>query len=469
MSRQEIRSRIAVIAVILGIFFAFAGEGIGGYFAPDEMMNLYNAWFPPLGQLLSNGRPLGALVYRILFAIFGLNPVPYRVFCFMLVLANLILLYRFCKLASGSREVAVLACVIGAYHAHLADLYYASATLFDLLCFFFFFAALTYYMAIRRGARQLTWPQAATVLLLYACALESKEMAVTLPVLVVLYDLIYGKRKASLAGFSDWWRRSRFLWISIPVTFAFVAYKTTGAHPMTLNPEYHPHFSARVFLAAWRHYLPDLFYGTIRFNDLRIVALWVFLLAFAAIVRRRDLIFAWSIAFFGALPFVFIAPRGFFAMYMTLPGWYLYAAVLLLLLRQQAMRGLPQIAAFFGVRPEQLALLAAVVAVAIPLHLREKPLGNAWVPGAFAETRPVLEQLASRYPKMPPRAKVLFLSDPCPPNDYILYFMLALQYRDREIRVDRAKSDPTLASAAARSHYNYVFIWGPNGLEEAPR
>jgi hypothetical protein len=75
------------------------------------------------------------LVYRVLFGLFGLDPFPYRVVCFVLLLANLVLLYIFCKRLAASAEVAALACLLGAYHAHLADFYYASAASFDLLCF----------------------------------------------------------------------------------------------------------------------------------------------------------------------------------------------------------------------------------------------------------------------------------------------------------------------------------------------
>src|SRR5437879_8431623 len=95
------------------------------------MMNLYEAWFRPL---VETDRYLGTLVYRGLFAVAGLNPLPYRAVCMLLLLVNLGLLYRFCLRISNSREIAALACLLGAYHAHLADLYYSTGTIYDLLC-----------------------------------------------------------------------------------------------------------------------------------------------------------------------------------------------------------------------------------------------------------------------------------------------------------------------------------------------
>lgn len=420
MNRRDVLTRAAAVTAILGVFFAFAGDGLGGYFAPDEMMNLYRAWFPSLGELLHNDRPFGALVLRAMFGAFRLHPLPYRLLCFGLILANLALLYRFCKLATGSAAAAALACLLGAYHAHLADLYYASATIYDLLCCFFFFAVLTWYMAVR-----FTPVQTGCAVLLYVCALGSKEMAVTLPVFLWAYDALYRKTKIP---------RSAFFWISLPMTLAFMAYKTIGPGRMTLNPEYQPHFSLRVFLGAWKHYLADLFYGAVRFNDFKVAALLLGLLAVALLLRRRELLLAWCVIVIGALPVLFIVPRGFFAIYLTLPGWYLYAAAL-------APR-----------RIHPSVVFAAVALILIPLHRHEKPLGNSWVPGAFAQTRPMIEQLAARYPKLPRGAKVLFLTDPWEPHDYLPYFLFALQYNDKDIRVDRMKDNPPLAP-----RYDVVF------------
>ena len=109
MNRLNIRAAAVVALATLAIFFTFAGDGLQGYFAPDEMMNLYQAWSPPVTGLIHHDRPLGELVYRGLFAGFGLRPLPYRIFCLLLLVVNLALLFRFCRLVSGSVEVAALA------------------------------------------------------------------------------------------------------------------------------------------------------------------------------------------------------------------------------------------------------------------------------------------------------------------------------------------------------------------------
>ena len=185
------RNAILATLAIAGIFLGFAGDGLRAYFTPDEMMNFYGAWFRPLAE---SRRPVGDLIYRGIFAAAGLNPLPYRMVCYALLAANLGLLYALCRRLSGSPEVGALACLLGAYHAHLADLYYSSDTLYDLLYFFFYFSALLLYIALRRRG----WYWQLLILALYLLAMGSKEMAVTLPVFLFLYDLIYDPPVCSL-------------------------------------------------------------------------------------------------------------------------------------------------------------------------------------------------------------------------------------------------------------------------------
>jgi hypothetical protein len=439
------RAPVLAALVIGGIFLAFAGDGIGAYFTPDDMMNLYVSWSATPTALLLNDRPLGALIYRVMFQCFWLNPLPYRIVCIALLLANLALLYQFCRRLTGSREIGALACLLGAYHAHLADLYYSTGTIYDLLCCLFFLLTFNLYLKIRETAEP-SWRQTAGLLALYVCALASKEMAVALPVYVVLYE---GRRAV----------RSRFLWLAIPLTVAYAAWKVAGPHAMTANPAYAVHFSLHLFLAGWKAYLNDLFYGAIVFSTMKLVMLWLAITGFAVVMRRRDVWIAWGIAMFGVLPFIFIAPRGFFVMYLVLPGWYLLAASALVALRRQ-LAGWSET---LDVRPEQLALFVVVVLLLLPLHRSEKPLGKAWVAGAHQQIRAMLGVLQAQFPAMPHGTKVLFLSDPYDPGDWILTSTFRLQYRDQDLHVDRVKANPALAEKAGE--YAHVFRLDENGME----
>ena len=446
MVPRKLRAPLLAGLLIGAIFLAFAGDGVDAYFTPDDMMNLYVSWSASPAGLLINDRPLGALVYRAMFAVFGLHPLGYRLVCFALLLANLALLYRFCRSLSGSREVAALACLLGAYHAHLADLYYSTGTIYDLLCCLFFLLAFNLYLNVRESAACLSWRQTAAVLALYVCALASKEMAVLLPVYVLLYE---------------WPRvlRIRFLWMAVPLTAAYAAWKVAGPHAMTANPAYAVHPSLHVFLASWKAYLNDLFYGAITFSTIKLVLLWAAVTLFAVLARRRYIWMAWCILMLGVLPFIFIAPRGFFVMYLVLPGWYLFAAAALVSLREQIARWAEPL----DVQPAQLALFVVVALFLIPLHRAEKPGGKAWVAASHQQVRAVLGVLEQRYPTMPKGSRVLFLSDPYDPGDWILTSMFRLEYHDQELRVDRARENPSLSSQ--QDAYTHIFTLDGNGLQ----
>ena len=435
------RNAILATLAIAGIFFGFAGDGLRAYFTPDEMMNLYGAWFRPLAE---SRRPLGDLIYRALFGAAGLHPLPYRVVCYALLSANLGLVYLLCRKLSGSREVGALACLLAAYHAHLADLYYSSDTLYDLLYFFFYFSALLLYMAVRRRP----WRWQIVVLALYILALASKEMAATLPVFLVLYDLIYlppARNRSSVIGWVA--GEVKRLWPFVLVTLALIVLKTVGPFRVIGNSDFLPHFSWEFLINNWRHYAFDLFYGAIVFTPGRVILLWTVLLALPVVLRKRDLAFAAALILIGILPVALIAERGFYAIYLTLPGWYLFAAESLLSARD---RLLP---AEFPGRPAVVFVLVA--ACLIPLHRRQKPKGKTWVAEAHESVRGTLEPL--RQFSLPRGGRVLILNDPFPTDDHIVTFMFRLTFRDEEIHVKRAKTPFT--PLPGETPYDCVFTY----------
>src|ERR1035437_7712804 len=245
------------------------------------------------------------------------------------------------------------------------------------------------------------------------------------------------------------------LWPFALLTAAFILYKTTGPARMTTNAAYLPSFSWQVLAANWRHYAYDLFYGAIQFTSLRIVLLWAVVLALVIVLRKRDLLFAACVILLGILPVVLIAERGFYAIYLTLPGWYLLAARSLTTARH---RLLPRAGA---AAPAILFLLVA--ACLVPLHLRQKPRGNGWVAEAHESVRCTLQPL--RYYDVPRAAKVLVLNDPYPDGDNILLAMFRLSFRDEDIQVRHLKSP---SAPPPGEVYDRVFTYAHQQLTLLP-
>src|SRR5215831_8088626 len=186
------------VAVLIAYFPHFALPARHGGFREDEMMNLWTYWH--LGTLqsvlglakfwTSYYRPGGALYYLSLYHFFGLNPLPYRIVQIIILALSIPIAYCLARLLASSRSVAFLAVLAFCYHPYVASLVFVGAFIYDVLCGLFYFAALTYYVHIREKGACLRPTQLVLFLLLYVCALTSKEMAVTLPVIVLTYELL---------------------------------------------------------------------------------------------------------------------------------------------------------------------------------------------------------------------------------------------------------------------------------------
>src|SRR5260221_10198979 len=110
-------------AILIAVYFlSFTWRGLDSYFSRDDLMNLqslHGYWEIPLWRLVMDTfligspsyRPFGGVVYRLLYSAAGMNPVPFRVFCFLLLFGNLALVYKIARIFSDSDEVAFLSTV----------------------------------------------------------------------------------------------------------------------------------------------------------------------------------------------------------------------------------------------------------------------------------------------------------------------------------------------------------------------
>ena len=138
-------------------------------------------------------RPAGALYYLPLYHFFRLDPLPYRIVQISILAALIPIAYHLARVLAHSRSVAFLAVLALCYHPVLANLVFVGAFIYDVLCGFFYLAALAYYVNIREGGASLRPAAIAGIFwLLYVMALNCKEMAVTLPVIVLTYEFLKG-------------------------------------------------------------------------------------------------------------------------------------------------------------------------------------------------------------------------------------------------------------------------------------
>lgn len=444
---RALTARFGPALFLVAYFFWFAGGGLWAPFTGDDLMNLNFHLTPSFPRLLLSNltywttayRPMGGIVYAVVYRLAGFHPMPFRVVCFGLLLVNLWLFYRVCLRLTDRREVALLATLLVTYHAWMVNLYYSTGTIYELLCYGFYFAAFDYYLGIRQAGRTLQFRQWVGFLAFYICALNSKELAVTLPLSILCYECIWHRMKNGVRGVA----------ISAFVTLPFVIGKLTGPDRLTANPLYRPAISAARYLHTFHLYLNVLFYQDHFFRDANTILLVVAMFALAVWLRSRPLLFACFFILFSVLPFIFVPHYSGFFLYLPMAGWALYFATGVEMLRERIAKAIPATVVFL------------VVAVALaPLHARESRKTMQVFTTMALPTAETIAQLERVQPSLPRGATLFFESDPFPPKTFSLVFLVRLFYDDLTVQVARAADgDPSVGG-----HFDAVFRWDDGKL-----
>jgi len=348
--RQTILDAICV-AVLIAYFLYFALPALRGGFREDEMMNIGICWCAgALKSVLANivfwklflcpgnalydlplylYRPGGALYYLPLYHFFGLDPLPYRIVQISILAASIPLAYYLSRRLACSRSIAFLAVVALCYHPQLGSLVFVGAFIYDVLCGFFYFAALAYYIHFREKDVSLRPAQLLGFLALYICALNCKEMAVTLPVIVLIYEFLKSPGWPDWNGFLRWIRPYAAPLIAGLLTVLYIYGKTHGSGTLASLDPYRPRYSWYNFTASNGRFVGELLFPGHTVTPITLLLLWagVFIYAFMRRDRMLQLMAFWIVIV--PLPLVFIVPmRGDAPLYLLLFGWAMIFAKL---------------------------------------------------------------------------------------------------------------------------------------------
>ena len=352
---------VVYLITLVAYFLHFAVATLGGGFAEDEIINIWTHWFSGVSKSVwanicfwkGIGRPAGAFFYLPLYHFFGLNPEPYRIAQISILAASIPIVYHLAKLLSSSRSIAFLAVLAFCYHAQLGNLLLGPFC-YDVLCAFFYFAALTYYIHIREKGLRLRPIQWAGFLALYICALNAKEMAVTLPVLVFVYELLRYSREVERPKFSRWILRYASLALLAGVITAIYCYNKVYGSGLVSNfstelteyrinqarPDswiiailiepYTPHYSWQRFIESNTRFVSEVFYLTPKhvLPGEMLLAIWALLFVYAFLRRDRGLQLMAFWVVITPLPLAFLTPRGGGRLYIPLFGWAMIFAKL---------------------------------------------------------------------------------------------------------------------------------------------
>jgi hypothetical protein len=431
-------------------FLAHTWRGLLCTLQADDVMNIYQAWILPAGRLALGNltpfttvyRPVGSVFYKLLFWWAGLHPLPYRLAIYALLLVNVALLYRFALLLTGSREAAAVAALLGGYHNHLMDLYQNGGTIYDILSYTFFLAAINCYVA-----RQGRWPL--RFIALAVLALNSKEMALTLPAVLWMYELVYRPPRAG----------KLVLWIVTLAAPAAALAKTAAGSPFYRNAAYQLHLNWAQWIETTRYWLDGLL--LLPYRSLTATATVLVLLlpwAIAACVRdperRKPFLLCAGLVWILPLPVNFIDQRGFFAMYLPLAAWSLIAAYGLVTARDWIAERLPAMRAHHTWARVALIVVAAVGLSAA--QLQDAFPGFETIDPSQEAIRALAAGVAQNCPELPRDAYVEIHDDPFSKDGWDPVFVTRLWKRREDISVHRT---PPASGNAPAARYDCTLAY----------
>jgi hypothetical protein len=444
---------------LLAVFFwVFHVQVVKVHFGSDEMMNLYRYWQPPLWKTIAAHfafwmdlvRPMGAAYYLPVYRLFGLNPYPFSVVRTALLFINTILFFFLANRLTRSWWIAMLAAFPIAYQSTLGNLHYDGAFIYDVLCGGFYFAAFLYYLQRRKHNARLGPRETCIFLVLYICALDSKEMAVSLPVLVLAYEFLFKGRRAQI----------RPGLIAAAVTVLFIVSKTFGPAALTSIEAYRPSYTWGRFSDSNTRFMNELFYTDI-FTPGRVLMLWAVLLYVGLrnwSLRKFDprWLFLWIWVVVTPLPLAFLPGRGAATLYIVCAGWALLAALVIrAVLRsfaRQPVAGLPR-------RAIMTAGLAACIAAYWHETRRADDKVVYWYLKNGEDTQQAIAGLQALAAHPASHSFVVFLNDPFP-SGYDTLFIASLIWNDPTIRINLQNRYRLPASELDKGTHIYDFVEG---------
>ena len=461
--------------VFLLAWFLFFSRGVlSVHFAPDDMMNADSFyWTPGWARAIASQflpwsgyyRPMGGLFYMPLVSLWGLDPAPYHVVLSLVLAVSVGLVYRLARLLEAAPLAAFLAALAACYHAGLGNLYYNTAFIYDALCGCFYLATLVCYCGVRRESREFGARQLALFGVLLLCALNSKEMALTIPGALLAYEWIYhplaaGRLRDGDSGGSTVVSARRPIALAALLVILDFYGKVFGHDALTAMEGYRPVFTWQRFLAYQRTFLHDAaFWET---GGWGVLAFWVLVTYLAwRPGARRVLRFCWALLVLTPLPIEFLPGKSQACLYIPALALAIFAAVVIADLAgalADVLTGEPLFR-----RLSRQTLLAGLVAVAVfcwgrENRRRELTLVDPSIAALGAQTWQVIEQFRALHPQVRPHSHVVFLNDPFTAWDML--FIADLWFRDRTVTVHLQRLAPLPESALSAADVVYDYRGG---------
>ena len=223
--------------------------GFENTFTFDDFTNIlrvtdasYGELFRLFPQATYNDRSMGDVLVKALYTLFGLEPQGYHVVFVAIHFFNCYLIYKIMKIVLFDKyqEKAYLGAVIatGVFGIYPVSLMAPSwiAAEFDVICMPLYLLAIYCFLQYIAKEKKNLW-YAAGVIICYYLALRSKEMAITLPVLFVMYEL-YRKWTKDRT-----YKVSKLSWVTVVIMILYFGMIISGEKLPDMN-ENHPYYQS---------------------------------------------------------------------------------------------------------------------------------------------------------------------------------------------------------------------------------
>ena len=455
----------AYLLVAIAWFLLNTWKGLFVFFSGDDVMNVYKAWERPLSRLVlanlwpvtTEYRPVGSVFYRVLYSLFGFSPFPFRVACFVLLTINIVLAYRLAHRLSGSWEIGVLVAILSAYHKNLIEIYTNGGTVYDILCYYFYYAALVAYVTVKGLARRNT-PAKMLFVALSSFALSSKEMAITLPVALWILEAVYWPppRWDDIVAVCRWpLSRGVSIWVVTAIAVIAGVTKLGAASSFGDNSAYSVVLSFNQFWSTSAAWMAQLFWlKEDEHTSVRIVTIIVCLAVGALLDRRKHLVVCIGLIILVPLPVMFLPKRGFYVMYMATFPWSLLVATLLVNVRDKLLRSVT-----INHFPRTLPVFLFVLLTLFALNLRKTALEPIRMTQVANQS--LSNALSSECPGLsrPTHANILLVGDGFQEWVWDPLFVARLLYHNQELDVYRTNTSVLALKPLPNLKYDCVLAF----------
>jgi len=405
------------------------------FFFADDWDWLYRAMQPLRGQFTVlpenayNDRPMGALVYRALYATFGLNPVPFHWTLLLLHLLNMTLVLALARrLLRSWWLAAATALAYGGWSAANEAVSWMGE-IFEVLA-----NTLVLLTILTFSSRR--WPVRAVSVVCFYLALRTRESPIVTPVVLLIIVLVNHHRKE--------WILPHAVFAAI---FGVVYLSLLPRHQVTVgagNP-YHMEFTPRAFIEGLYYYVSTMFYG--RPWPVGRLIRWAAaaVLVGAGLMQRARATLVGLAGFVLYLAPVLFLPHQRQALYLYIPALFFTLAI---------AGGAEALA-----RGREAAAVALMLLCVVALPHRAKMASRAdWLLSHTSRAKSDIDTFRAHVPILQEGARIALIGFP---QDYHVFQTLGCSVVKVYYRVDQVSCAPAADGAGA----DVAVTWHPEGIE----